>query len=578
MSKAFSRLRQLLIKPIRLPHAAPFVAAEGQPPIFGFNSERDDIVREVVSRVQMRLKAEGRPLEYAINEVALDEVRRLESQRDDEARLHLGRWRAMLRRCGKMSDAEKATALREVCEHYARDVAGNFDPRVYAVATRAVPHALSAILKPSSVKADVGQLGLGPVAVDELMRTEGELDLLRRLWKKGTLVFVPTHSSNLDSVALGYALMREQLPPVVYGAGKNLFSNPIVSFFMHNLGAYRVDRRIRAVLYKDVLKTYAGVMVERGYHSLFFPGGTRSRSGLVEQRLKLGLAGSAVEAFSRNAVRGAMRPVYFVPTTINYSLVLEGETLIEDWLKESGRARYIIEDDEFSQIERWIAFFKKLGEMEAPCTIRFGRPVDPFGNTIDDDGSSVGPHGRPVDPVGYVTRDGHAVLDARRDAAYTRELGQLLAERYETETVLMATQVVSHVLFRTLVQKAPGLDLFGRLRLRGDVAVTRDELRADLGATLEKLRALESAGAVRLSRLTRSAAPDQLVDRVKAALSGYHQRTVLTETNGTLTLDDPTMLLYYQNRLVAYAERVASDAQLPAAREIARIGRATGAS
>ena len=30
-------------------------------------------------------------------------------------------------------------------------------------------------------------------------------------------------------------------------------------------------------------------MVERGYHSLFFPGGTRSRSGLIEQRLKLGL-------------------------------------------------------------------------------------------------------------------------------------------------------------------------------------------------------------------------------------------------------------------------------------------------
>jgi glycerol-3-phosphate O-acyltransferase len=578
VSKVGSALRQLLTKPLRLPHLAPFVAEPGQPPIFGFNSERGDIVREVVTRVQARLKAEGKPLEYALNEVAIDEVRRLEGQRDDEARLHLGRWRGLLKRCGRMNDAEKAEALREVAEHYASDVAGNFDPRVYAMATRAIPHGLSAILKPSSVPADVGRLGLGPVAVDELMRTEGELDLLRKLWTKGTLVFVPTHSSNLDSVALGYALMREQLPPVVYGAGKNLFSNPIVSFFMHNLGAYRVDRRIRAALYKDVLKTYAGVMVERGYHSLFFPGGTRSRSGLVERRLKLGLAGSAVEAFSRNTVRGAPRPVYFVPTTINYSLVLEGETLIEDWLKESGKARYIIEDDEFSQIDRWLAFFRKLGEMEAPCTIRFGRPIDPFGNVVDDEGHSIGPHGRPVDPTGYVRRDGQATLDLRRDAAYTRELGQLLAERFETETVLMATQVVSHVLFRALVQRSPGLDLFGRLRLRGDVALTREELRSDLGATLERLRELESTGAVRLSRLCRTAAPDELLDRVSAAFSGYHERTILTETNGTLTLEDPTMLLYYQNRLVAYAERIAGDGQLAAAREIARVARAGGAS
>ncbi len=57
---------------------------------------------------------------------------------------------------------------------------------------------------------------------------------------------MPTHASNLDSLALGYALQRDELPPVVYGAGKNLFTNPIISFFMHNLGAYRVDRRVKS--------------------------------------------------------------------------------------------------------------------------------------------------------------------------------------------------------------------------------------------------------------------------------------------------------------------------------------------
>ena len=45
-------------------------------------------------------------------------------------------------------------------------------------------------------------------------------------------------------------------------------------------------------------------LIEHGYHSLFFPGGTRSRSGGVERRLKLGLAGTGIEAFARTAEQG----------------------------------------------------------------------------------------------------------------------------------------------------------------------------------------------------------------------------------------------------------------------------------
>ncbi len=56
-----------------------------------------------------------------------------------------------------------------------------------------------------------------------------------------------------------------------------------------------------------MLKAYSCVILERGYHSLFFPGGTRSRSGAVERRLKLGLAGTGVEAMARTAAHGKMR-------------------------------------------------------------------------------------------------------------------------------------------------------------------------------------------------------------------------------------------------------------------------------
>jgi glycerol-3-phosphate O-acyltransferase len=575
-------LKRLLTKPLRLPRLRPFVPRHDDPPIFAFNGERDDIVREVVRRMEDRCVEEKLQLDYVLNEVAFEEIRRLEQQRDDEARESLGFWRGSVRRIGKMSDHERRELFRTIAERMVRDIAGNFDPRVYDIATRAVPHLLTGVMKPGSLPEDLLHLGSGLVSssrreehqspVDDLLRVEGSTDQLRELGKRGTLVFVPTHSSNLDSVALGYALMRERLPPVVYGAGKNLFTNPIVSFFMHNLGAYRVDRRVRAALYKDALKTYSTVMIERGYHSLFFPGGTRSRSGMVEKKLKLGLAGTAVEAFARNRTRGLHRPVFFVPTTINYGLVLEAESLIEDWLKEAGRARYIIEDDEFSQIDRWVAFFRKLQQSESACVIRFGSPIDPFGNRVDHEGRSQAVDGRTLDAGGYVMKRGVACLDARRDAAYTRELGQVIAESYGRETVLMATQIVSHVLFRRLVRETPGVDLFGRVRHRGEIAMPREELHAELGVVLERLRALADRGEVSLSEKARTWQPDKLVDRVVQAFVGYHRKTILTEQDGAVVVEDPSLCLYYQNRLNAYAERIADDAHLPAAREIARLG------
>ncbi|MCB9598572.1 MAG: 1-acyl-sn-glycerol-3-phosphate acyltransferase [Sandaracinaceae bacterium] len=563
-------LKKLLSRPMRLPRLKPYVPSPDDPAIFWFNSERDDIIREVVRRLVERYAHDRASLEYALNEVAFHETRRLEGQRDEEAKAALGYWRGLLRRIARMSDDAKRDALRGIAQRMARDIAGNFDPRVYSLATRVTPRLLTGVMRPASLPQDLASLGAP--AIDEMLRAEGELDLLKRLEKIGTLVYVPTHSSNLDSIALGYSLMREDLAPVVYGAGKNLFTNPIISFFMHNLGAYRVDRRVSARLYKEALKTYSCVMIERGYHSLFFPGGTRSRSGMLERHLKLGLAGTAVEAFARNQVFGIDRPVWFVPVTINYGLVMEAESLIEDHLKLMGEARYIIEDDEFSQVDRWVTFFRKLIGTQGACVIRYGRPVDCFGNTVDDDGRSVAPGGTVVDPGTYVWRHGAPVLDAHRDAAYTRELGETLLDVYRKDTVLMQTQLTAHVLFRRLVRETPGVDLFGRLRFRGEVRMPREDFVRDLGETRDRAAAVESAGGVRLSRKLRKSTPEAILDESIAVWDGYHTRCVSRQVGSDIVAEDPTLLLYYQNRLVDYAQQVASDDDLPAAREISLLG------
>jgi len=560
--------RKFSEQPLRLPRLKAYIPNPNDPAIFWFNAERADIVREVVDRI---VDSHGSldAMALTLNDAALHESRRLNAQGDDEARESLGHWRRLTRRIGRMNEREMRQALTRHTRYMAEDVAGNFDPRVYRLSTRFVPHLLTGVMQPSRLPAALLS-GTAP-PIDHLLTVEGPLAHLRALSQHGSLVFVPTHSSNLDSIVLAQALHQAGLPPVIYGAGKNLFTNPIISFFMHNLGAYRVDRRIRASLYKEVLKTYSCVMIERGYHSLFFPGGTRSRSGMIERHLKLGLAGSAVEAFTRNHLKRIPKRVFFVPTTIGFELVLEAETLIADWLTETGQSRYIIDDDEFSRVDRWVSFFRKMGGLESSCVIRFGDALDPFGNRVTEAGDSMTPDGRAIDPATYVTRDGEVQLDPQRNQAYTRELSSFLLDAYRRDTVLMGTQVVAHVLYRYLVREAPTVDLFVRIRLRGEVWMAHDLLCRELGEVQTRLRELESQGRVRLSPIVREATPEELVGRALVAWEGYHDRVAARLDAGRVYLEDPALLIFYQNRMVPFALEVAGESERAAAREIASM-------
>jgi glycerol-3-phosphate O-acyltransferase len=568
-----SRIRDLLTKPIRLPQWFSRRTRDDDPRIFSFNDERDAVVAEVAARSVASCL--GDRLELLLNESAHREIARLEKQRDDEAREWLGFWQTVARKLARMSDAERRETLRQVVESTSRDIAGNFDPRVYNFSQRVIPGLIAGVMNPKQLAVDAVQAG--HVGAERLVTLTGEIDLLRSLARIGTLIVVPTHSSNLDSLAIGESLARKDLPPVVYGAGKNLFTNPIVSFFMHNLGAYRIDRRIQTTIYKQVLKTYSCVMIERGYHSLFFPGGTRSRSGMIENHLKLGLAGTAIEAFARNAIRAKAQnqrptPIFFVPVTINYALVLEAESLVEDYLKEKGQARYIIEDDEFSQLDRWLAFFRRLTSYGAACVLRYGPAIDPFGNRVDAQGHSLAPSGDIIDPVSYITHRGEPVLDPARDAAYTRELGRELVEHYRRETVLMTTQVVAHILFRRLVRETPGVDLFGRVRRRGEITWDYADYVTDFLETRDRLRTLAADGRVHLNTYLATDSAERALERATEAWDGYHTRTMVRlDGDGRIVIEDPGLLLYYQNRLVPFAEAIAGEQDQRAAREIAAL-------
>ncbi len=514
-----------------------------------FNADRERLLAEVERRVVARrvdaAKTGGdASLEYVLNDVAFCEIRRLEASRGNGH--STDRWRDLSRRLGAMSEGDKQAELRSLVRHYGQDVVGNFDPRVYRFVTGLGPSILGFVFSP------IGSLREGVNALrhlDARVIADGEVDLARACAERGTIVVMPTHSSNMDSPVIGLGLLRAGLPPVTYGAGKNLFSNPFISYFMRNLGAYRVDRRLRFELYKDVLKEYSTVLLEHGYHSLFFPGGTRSRSNLVEKHLKLGLAGTTITAYKNSVREGAPhKRLYIVPATINYRLVLEAETLIDDYLAETGKNRYIITDDEFSRFGRILEFFRKILVHEGSVIVRFGRPYDPFGNDITDDGESIDRAGRIVDPASYVRgADGEVTDDDQRDAEYTRALGRRLAQIYPKLTVFHATHLLARVLYDELARTAGTRDIYRLLRAPSEASATPVARALDgLTRLRARLHDTPSWGAEHPQLLPQ--ATSAILDDAVRGLGSYHTHAAVTRSGDLLRIDDLKLIFYYQNR------------------------------
>jgi glycerol-3-phosphate O-acyltransferase len=247
--------------------------------------------------------------------------------------------------------------------------------------------------------------------------------------------------------------------------------------------------------------------------------------------------------------------IYILPVTINYRLVLEAETLIDDYLAETGKSRYIITDDEFSRIGRILEFFRKILVHEGSVVVRFGRPFDPFGNDITDDGESVDRAGRIIDPASYLRgADGEVTDDDQRDAEYTRMLGRRLAQVYPRLTVFHATHLLARVLFDECARRAGTRDIYHLLRLAPEhCAVALDDAIEGLTKLRAHIAAHPEIGAEHPLDLARSTAT--LVDDAVRGLGSYHTHPAVTRAGDTLRVGDMKLLYYYQNRTAHFETR-----------------------
>lgn len=436
---------------------------------------------------------------------------------------------------------EMEAATLGLVAYYTSEIHTTFSKRAYRVATQILPGGLTRLLSASSGK----DLLLGNFDPQSRIRVDGPLPMLRAMVERGTtLIVAPTHVSNLDSPLIGYALYAAGLPPCAYGAGLNLFSNPVMSFFMRRLGTYTVDRRKRNQLYKDTLKDYSTEIIRQGRHSLFFPGGTRSRSGRLESRVKKGLLGTGLLAWEENLKQGQARDVVIVPCTLSIGVVLEAESLVADALAEEGKQRYIISDDEFSKPKEVASFGRRLMQLDCRVHVVFGAPMDPLGNPVNAEGQSLDPHGQVMDRRAYVCdRAGKVVFDEQRDQIYTERMAQALSRAWRKGLVIQPTHLAAWAAWRALCERHPGLDVYRLIRLHPeDRVVSRERVLALMQSALQQFQD---------QRKDCPASVEATLAEAIRLFQNFHKQRAIEAVPGGLRLSGE-LTWYYHNRLEAF--------------------------
>ncbi|MBK9555102.1 MAG: 1-acyl-sn-glycerol-3-phosphate acyltransferase [Bacteroidetes bacterium] len=452
-------------------------------------------------------------------------------------------------------EAEKEI-LRRIITRYVTEIVGNFNKGTYQFSERFVPFAFNRLLNASHSRAFVRLFGNKKDLLKSI-HVIGEIDQLRNLAKDGIVVVVPTHTSNIDSITVGWGISAIGLPACFYGAGLNLFSVRFLAYFMNRLGAYRVDRRKKNAVYLEALKTYSTQTIYQGGHSLFFPGGTRSRSNVVETQLKLGLLGTALEAQRRQIINTngeGFKKVYVVPVTLNYGFVLEAPELIDEHLRNVGKERYFVPSDKYSSSYKILKFLYRFITADADFTIAFGRCMDIFGNPVDDNGNSLYQNGNVIDIRDYFKSKGELKYDTQRDAVYTKMLSEGIVKAFKRNNVALPEHVIAYAAFKLFQQKHHTSDLYSVLRMPEEFReLSKDELREAVRKVVKELTKLEHKEEIRVDPIVKAEDTDELIDYAVKKLGVYHAKRPLLKTKkGMIKCQDMKLLLFYHNRLEGY--------------------------
>ncbi len=449
-------------------------------------------------------------------------------------------------------DIKNRQLLQKITNRYCEEIMGDFKIKTFKFARRFLTSLFKRLLTAAADKRHI--LWGSRKKLYEKIKVAGSLEKVRDLMSKGTVVMVPTHLSNIDSILLGYAMDGVAgLPAFSYGAGLNLYDLELVAYFMDRLGAYKVDRRKKNPIYLETLKNMSKLSIERGVNSLFFPGGTRSRSGEMESSLKMGLLGTIIEAQRSIFQDGKEEKIFIVPLTMSYNFVLEAKFLIENHLRLTGREKYIKVKDQAKSYRNFVSFFWKLFSASSEIYLSFAEPMDVFGHRVDSEGNSYNQLEQKLDLKEYFMMNGSMITNTQRESVYTKKLADKILESFHSASIVLAGHMVAFTAFRIFQNSHKDLDIWDLVNLSSQVlSFDLDEFEGYVEKVWLQLLAKVDKGEATVLEKYKTMSIKQLVEEGVKNLGIYHSKKPLSIENGKVASQDYKLLYYYHNRMTHY--------------------------
>ncbi len=446
------------------------------------------------------------------------------------------------------------SVLKRIIERYAEEIVGNFNKRTFHFARRFLSFLFKGLFDKLNFL-DLINLGHTRANCIKHLKVYGPVEKIRSLFKHGTVVILPTHSSNLDSIMIGYMLDSiVALPAFSYGAGLNLYNSGIAAYFMNRLGAYRVDRRKKNPIYLDTLVNMSSISVEDGTNTIFFPGGTRSRDGAIETKLKLGLLGSVIDAQRVCLEKGNNNKIFIVPLVISYETVLEAGLLIEQSLRKAGKEKYSSQINRQYTFKSIMRFAYKLYKRRSDVYFSFGEPIDVLANTIDEKGKSYDKYGKEIDIKSYFQFQGIITEDQQRESEYTKILGKNIGEIFLKDNIILPCHFIAFTVTELLLAQHNSTNIYHILKLpKTEWVVPYDQFIKCANEVKELLIHSAQSNTFKLSEEFYLDL-DKLIQYGLRTTGIYHTIKPIeyNTKNKCLTINDLPVIYFYNNRLNNY--------------------------
>lgn len=188
-----------------------------------------------------------------------------------------------------------------------------------------------------------------------------KLERVQALAQKHSVVFLPTHKSNLDHLVLQYMLHENGHPPNHTAGGINMNFFPLGPLVRRS-GVFFIRRTFKDnPVYKFVLRNYVDYLIEKRFSLEWYIEGGRSRSGkLLPPRF--GMLAYVVDAY----LRGKADDVVLIPVSIAYDQITD----VHDYAAEqTGAAK------QKESLSWFVGIVRRLGARYGDIHITIGDPL-----------------------------------------------------------------------------------------------------------------------------------------------------------------------------------------------------------